>query len=194
MPCRRGCSRPPPIPRRRQSTPPKPPRRYSSIYPPGAWTRGCSPSAHGHGCKRSCSTPRRNCSPPGMPGAMPPCGRRWQGIWPSTGACSATRNSWWWAQGWNICWDCWPRCCPAPPPWRPPATPAPGRCWKTTAYPVAACRWMRTACPLPPFPPAMRRCATSPPATSSPPGSPCPPDAGRSFCTGPPAPRDGGTS
>ena len=54
---------------------------------------------------------------------MPPCGRRWQGIWPSTGACSATRSSWWWAQDWNICWGCWPRFCPAPLPWRPPATP-----------------------------------------------------------------------
>ena len=70
--------------------------------PQGAWTRGCSPSAHGRGCKRNCSIPRRNCSLPGMPGAMPLCGRRWQGIWPSTGACSATRSSWWWVQGWNI--------------------------------------------------------------------------------------------
>ena len=32
------------------------------------------------------------------------------------------------------------------PPWRLPATPAPGRCWKTTAYPAAACRWTRTGC------------------------------------------------
>ena len=54
---------------------------------------------------------------------MPPCGRRWQGIWPSTGACSATRSSWWWVQGWNICWGCWHRCCPALPPWRPPGYP-----------------------------------------------------------------------
>ena len=68
----------------------------------GAGTRVCSPSAHGRGCKRNCCTPRRSCSPPGMPGAMPPCGRHWQGIWPSTGACSATRSSWWWVQGWNI--------------------------------------------------------------------------------------------
>ena len=55
---------------------------------------GLLPSAHGRGCKRNCYTPRRSCSPPGTPGAMPPCGRRWQSIWPSTGACSATRSSW----------------------------------------------------------------------------------------------------
>ena len=41
---------------------------------------------------------------------------------------------------------CWHRCCPAPPPWRPPATPAPGRCWKTTACPASVCRWTRTGC------------------------------------------------
>ena len=63
-----GCSRPPRPLRRWQRTPPTPPRRCSSIYLPGAWTRGCSPSAHGHGCKRNCSIPRRSCSPRGCPG------------------------------------------------------------------------------------------------------------------------------
>lgn len=107
---------------------------------------GLFPLPHMGAAAKGTAILRAGAAHPGDAWAMPPCGRRWQSIWPSTGACSATRNSWWWAQGWNICWGCWHRCCPAPPPWRPPATPAPGRCWKTTACPAAACRWTRTGC------------------------------------------------
>ena len=32
-----------------------------SICPPGAWTRGCSRSAPGPGCRKSCSIPRPSC-------------------------------------------------------------------------------------------------------------------------------------
>ena len=36
-------------------------RPSGSICPPGAWTRGCSRSAPGPGCRKSCSIPRPSC-------------------------------------------------------------------------------------------------------------------------------------
>ena len=39
----------------------QPSRPSGSICPPGAWTRGCSRSAPGPGCRKSCSIPRPSC-------------------------------------------------------------------------------------------------------------------------------------
>ena len=46
---------PPPLRRKQTSRP------SGSICPPGAWTRGCSRSAPGPGCRKSCSIPRPSC-------------------------------------------------------------------------------------------------------------------------------------
>ena len=39
----------------------QPSRPSGSICPPGAWTRGCSRSAPGPGCRKSCSIPHPSC-------------------------------------------------------------------------------------------------------------------------------------
>ena len=45
----------------RGRSPPRRNRRCGTTCPPGAWTRGCSPSAPGRGCRRNCCTPPRSC-------------------------------------------------------------------------------------------------------------------------------------
>ena len=42
-------------------SPPRRNRRCGTTCPPGAWTRGCFPSAPGRGCRRNCCTPPRSC-------------------------------------------------------------------------------------------------------------------------------------
>ena len=86
----------PPVP------PPAPPVRYDLS------TRGVDPglfppSAHGRGCRRSCCTLRRSCSPTAMRRATRPCGGHWPNIFPNTGACSAGRIRSWWEPVWNTC-------------------------------------------------------------------------------------------
>ena len=102
-------------------------------------------SAHGRGCKRSCSILRPSCSPTAMRRATRPCGRRWRNISLNTAVCSAGRIRSWWARDWNICWACWHRCCPALQRWKRRATPVLCRCCRTTVCTAAAYRWTRTA-------------------------------------------------
>ena len=174
--------------------PPTPPRRCSSILSTRGVDRGCSPSAHGHGCKRSCLFRAGTAHPRGCPGRCRPAAGagRVSGRVPGRavrpgatgGGCRAGISA-------GAAGTAAARPRRRGDPRLPPRPAGAGKQRRALPLPAGG-RGRAVACR-----PFRQRCGgvlRHPQPPVSPPGSPCPPDAGQNCCTGQPAPRGGGTS
>ena len=133
--------------------------------------------------------PGRSSSPTATARGTRTCAGPWRTTWGPTGGWSAPRDRSWWGPGWSTCWGWWPSSSGAARrPLRTPATPGAGPSWRTAGSPAGAWTSTRGDCRRPGWRRAGPTCATSPPATTFPPPSPCPRGGGPSSWPGPHGP------